>query len=127
MKENACRDMNGLGFLDAVGRDLLYALRTSAKNPAFAVTAVLTLALGIGGNTAIFTVIRAVLLKPLEFRDPDRLLYFSMDNARLNVHDSAFTPSRLTELRAAARSFAAIGAYGANPENVSLSGDGDPV
>jgi putative ABC transport system permease protein len=114
-------------FLERIWRDAVYSLRTMRKSPAFAVTAVLTLALGIGGNTAIFTVIRAVLLKPLEYRDPERLVYFSMDNARLNVQDSTFTRARLTEMQAAARSFATIGAYGANSENVSLSGDGDPV
>jgi hypothetical protein len=53
-----------------------------ARNPAFAITAVLILALGIGGNTAIFTVIRAVLLRPLDYRDPDQLVYFSVENPR---------------------------------------------
>ncbi|HYL73612.1 MAG TPA: ABC transporter permease [Bryobacteraceae bacterium] len=119
--------MNTIGFIDNFWRDAVYALRSMRKNPVFTVTAVLTLALGIGGNTAMFTVIRAVLLKPLEFRDPDRLVYYSMDNARRNVHDTQFTPDRLTQMRAAARSFAALGAYGANPENPSLSGEGDPL
>jgi len=61
--------MHRVGLLETISQDLLYALRTMGKNPAFAVTAVLTLALGIGANTAIFSVIRAVLLKPLPYRD----------------------------------------------------------
>src|ERR1700686_4235937 len=59
------------------GLAALYAMRTLRKNPLFGATAILTLALAIGGNTAMFTVIRAVLLKPLEYRDPDRLVRIS--------------------------------------------------
>ena len=71
--------MSGIGFLENLWQDMLYALRTMRKNPAFALTAVLTLALGIGGDTALFTVIRTVLLKPLEYRDPDRLVRVSVN------------------------------------------------
>jgi putative ABC transport system permease protein len=112
-------------FLEALCQDVLYALRTMRANPTFAVTAALTLALGIGGNTAIFTVIRAVLLKPLNYRDPDRLVYLSIDNARRNIQDASFTEVRLKEMRSAAKSFDGLGAYG-RPDTVTISGKGEP-
>lgn len=112
-------------ILETVWQDILYALRTMRKNPAFALTAVFTLALGIGGNTAIFTVIRSVLLKPLEYRDPDRLVYLSIDNPKRNVQDASFTEVRLKEMRSAAKSFDGLGAYG-RPDTVTISGSGEP-
>ena len=112
-------------ILETVWQDILYSLRTMGKNPAFALTAVFTLALGIGGNTAIFTVIRSVLLKPLEYRDPDRLVYLSIDNPRRNVQDASFTEVRLKEMRSAAKSFDGLGAYG-RPDTVTISGNGEP-
>jgi predicted permease len=98
-----------------IWRDILYALRTMRKKPAFAATAVLTLALGIGGNTAMFTVIRAVLLKPLEYRESDRLVRVS----------GGATPTRFAEMRAGAHSFTDLGAYGLQ-EDLTLSGAGEP-
>ena len=68
-------------WLDHFRLDLRYSLRTMRKNPVFTLTAVLTLALGIGANTAMFTVIHAVLLKPLNYRDPDRLVRISSFSA----------------------------------------------
>jgi putative ABC transport system permease protein len=98
-----------------IWQDAVYALRAMRQKPAFTATAVLTLALAIGGNTAMFTVIRAVLLKPLQYRDPDRLVSLS----------GGATPSRFAEMKAGARSFTELGAS-TGEENITLSGGAEP-
>ena len=118
--------MSSIRFFETVWQDLRYALRTMRKNPAFTLTAVLTLALGIGGNTAMFTIIRVVLLKPLEYRDPDRLVRVSADYPKLNSWDAGFTNAVFEQTRAASRSFSGLGAYLLSPESMILSGAGEP-
>jgi putative ABC transport system permease protein len=65
---------NTIGTLDTIGRDLRYGLRVLRRNPGFALVALLTLAIGIGANTAVFTVVNSVLLKPLPYPDSDELV-----------------------------------------------------
>ncbi len=96
-----------------------------ARNPAFAITAMLILALGIGGNTAMFTVIRAVLLSPLDYREPDRLMYFSVENARRPQQNPSFSLVQFQGMKGAAKTFEAMGAYG-RPENFALASGGEP-
>jgi predicted permease len=72
LKED-CRDARGTRWLEDLARDVRYALRTLRKQPAFAAVALVTLALGIGATTVMFTLINGVLLKPLAYPEPDRL------------------------------------------------------
>ncbi len=72
-----CREMRRVNYIDDLLRDLQYAGRNLRRSPGFATLAVLIMALGIGANTAVFSVVNTVLLKPLSFRDPDRIVTLS--------------------------------------------------
>lgn len=109
-----------------VWSDVRYALRMARKAPLFTGCAVFILGLGIGGNTALFSIVRAVLLAPLGYYDPGRLVSITLDNPQRKVQDGPFSLGRLEEMRATARSFEGIGAFLRVPENVTLSGAGDP-
>src|SRR3954453_16558418 len=98
---------------------LRYALRQLRKSPGFTFVAVLTLALGIGANTAIFTVVNAVLLSPLPYPDADRLVMVQSRNFQENLKGLGFAPAGFREVEKQATSFEAIAAGRYNYDNLT--------
>jgi hypothetical protein len=76
-RKEECRDARGLAFVDSVRQDLRYALRTLGKNRAFTVVAVVSIGLGVGANSAIFSLVDQALLQQLPVREPERLVLLS--------------------------------------------------
>ncbi len=106
-------------------QDLRYALRALRQAPAFAAVIALTLALGIGANTAIFSVVHAVLLRGLPYRDPSRLVVVWSPNRLLGLGLDALPTSAgdFHDWQAQSRSFAAMAAFRGRPFNLSGTGD----
>jgi putative ABC transport system permease protein len=97
--------------MHTVKQDVLYALRTLAKSPAYAAITILTLALGIGANTAIFSVVNGVLLKPLAYPRPDRLEFLTSTFPRLSSDRFWVSLPEWAEFKERNRSFQDVGAY----------------
>ena len=116
--------MRTIPTLESLWHDCRHAARMLRKNRTFAATVVLTLALGIGANTAIFSICNAVLLKPLPYADPDRIvmLWEQMGNGKL----IPVSPANFVDWRRQTRSFSAVAAINAFRSFV-LTGSGEPV
>lgn len=108
----------------SIACDLRYALRTLAKSPGFAMAAILTLALGVGANTAVFSLVNAVLLRPLAFEAPDRLVLVWESAPFFNTRDSPVAPANYFDWRSRSRSFEEMGAI--EPHMYKLLGGGEP-
>ena len=108
--------------METLLQDLRYGLRTFVRQPAFALTAILALALGIGANTAVFSVVYAVLLKPLPFDRPDQLIY--LHDTYPAVPLASVSWPKFVALRDGSRTMASLAAIA--PQNVNLTGRGEP-
>ena len=104
--------------------DLRFALRSLARAKGLTLTVVLTLALGIGANAAIFSVVRGVLLKPLVNRDADRLIYIRQSAKGIGVEDVHFSVPELKDLQARVRTISAFGDF--STIEFTMLGLGDP-
>jgi putative ABC transport system permease protein len=119
------RRMWGFEKLEQIGQDVRYAFRGMRKSPGFAATAVLSLALGIGANTAIFTVVNAVLLRPLPFPEPDRLVQLWESRPNRGYLRNVINGMNFMDWRDRSHSFENIAAVSRGSAN--LTGVGDPV
>jgi putative ABC transport system permease protein len=106
-------------------QDVRYGLRMLAKSRGFSAVVVLTLALGIGANTAIFSVVSAVLLRPLPFPEPDGLVDLLRVDSRTGEKSRAQSYPDFADLRAQSTSFEAVAAY--DQGSATMTGTGDPI
>lgn len=110
-------------WVEQLLQDVKFALRWYRKNPGFALTAVAVMALGIGANTAIFSIINGVLLKPLPYSDPDRLMFIR--EAMNGFSIMAVSYPNFLDWRARNKSFTDLAAFRSSPFNLTGSGDGE--
>src|SRR5271156_5860268 len=128
--ENAkeeCREAGGAHFAETLLQDLRYGLRMIRRSPGFTLTAVLALALGIGANTAIFSVVTAVLLRPLPYDQPDRLVQVWHTPPQKSFPGMAIftvSPANFLDWRAQNHSFEGMAAYGFG--RYTITGSGHP-
>src|SRR5262245_36198818 len=122
--QEVSRDMWSFRYLETLAQDLRFCLRTMSKNPGFTAVAVLTLALGIGANTAMFSAVDAVLIRPLPYLDSGRLVMIWDDTGQIGESKFFSTPAEWHEWRRQNTVFTDIAAT--QPGNLTISSDGEP-
>jgi putative ABC transport system permease protein len=122
------RAARGLPALDVLMQDLRYTLRTLRRDRAFTIVAILILALGIGTNIAVFSVVNTLMLRPLPFQDPSRLLWIGPEVFDGNWSTATYSTDAWQEYLERNKSFEDVAGYFAfsSPDNVKLMGHGDP-
>src|SRR6185295_8506202 len=110
-------------MLETLAQDLKYSLRVLLKNRSFTVVAVLTLALGIGANTAVFSLVNAILLRPLPYTDPDRIVTVWNSFPQFGIRKFGVAYKNMTDWKEQNRVFASLAIYqAASNTSMNLSG-----
>jgi putative ABC transport system permease protein len=124
-----CRDARGTNFIESLIQDLRYGQRMLLKNPGFTTVAVLTLAVGIGASTSVFSLVNAVLIRLLPYPHPDRLVYLWSPNPRFALPIEYLTPmtADFFDLQSENHSFASLALFGATKFNVAADGRADAL
>jgi len=123
-RKEECRDMRRVRFIEDLWQDFRFSLRSLLKRPGFTAIALLALALGIGANTAIFSLVNAVILQPLPYRDPDRLI--SVYGTRNRSTQGSVGPTDFLDYRSQNKTFEQFAASGSMMLPMNLTGSGEP-
>ena len=124
--QQAARDNRPIAaFFDNLLQDIRFALRTLRKNPAFTTIAVLTLTLGIGANTAIFSVVNAVILHPLPFKNADRLVDLAARSTTFDFPHMYMSLPDVNDVRASSKTLADISPYSFGSKEIVVDGKPD--
>ncbi|MBV9885893.1 MAG: ABC transporter permease, partial [Acidobacteria bacterium] len=126
--QQTARDQRPIAaFFDNLLQDIRFALRTLRKNPAFTLIAVLTLTLGIGANTAIFSVVNAVILHPLPFKNADRLVDIAARSTTFDFQHMNMSLPDINDARAASKTLTDISIYSFDAKEVIVDGKPDRI
>jgi hypothetical protein len=120
--QEECRDMNRVNLLDHFIQDLVYAVRGMRKHPGFTALVVLVMGLGIGANTAVFSVMNAVLLRPLPYRVADRIVTLSTADKKEPALTSYVSAPDFRDWRERSSSFEAMAYYKGEETAVTVAG-----
>jgi putative ABC transport system permease protein len=123
-RKEECRDMRRVRLIEDLWQDFRFSLRSLLKRPGFTAIALLALALGIGANTAIFSLVNAVILQPLPYRDPDRLI--SVYGTRNRSTQGSVGPTDFLDYRSQNKTFEQFAASGSMMLPMNLTGSGEP-
>ena len=123
-RKEECRDMRRVRFIEDLWQDVRFSVRGLLKRPGFTAIILIALALGIGANTAIFSLVNAVILQPLPYQDPDRLI--SIFGSRNRGTPGSVGPTDFLDYRSHNKTFEQFAASGSTMLPMNLTGSGEP-